>query len=148
MLQECGGVTAYKGKPNTASLIEFKKGDILLSNIRPYLKKIWLADRDGGCNPDVLVLRTTDCNFIPEFIYGYLARQSFFNFVMENVKGMKMPRGNKNHIMRYRLPQITLEQQQSIIEEIREYQNMIDDTSKFMMSCEQRKKDILQSYLS
>lgn len=35
---------------------KYEPGDILLSNIRPYLKKIWRADRIGGCSNDVLVL--------------------------------------------------------------------------------------------
>ena len=50
----------YDGSPTTDTVVEYRKGDILLSNIRPYLKKLWLADRDGGCNPDVLVIRVKD----------------------------------------------------------------------------------------
>ena len=49
MLPSCGGVVPYEGTPNVDSVIAFRKGDILVSNIRPYLKKLWLADRDGGC---------------------------------------------------------------------------------------------------
>ena len=57
MLQNCAGIVSYTGTPNISSVTEYLKGDILVSNIRPYLKKIWLADKNGGCSKDVLVFR-------------------------------------------------------------------------------------------
>ena len=60
LLQNCEGLKIYEGLPNVDSIIRYEKGDILVSNIRPYLKKIWLADKDGGCSPDVLVFRISD----------------------------------------------------------------------------------------
>ena len=71
-----------------------------MSNIRPYLRKLWLADRDGGCNPDVMVFRPTK-EIMSEFVYYKLRRQTFIGYVMNDVKGMKMPRGNKNNIIRF-----------------------------------------------
>ena len=44
MLQDCEGRTYYEGSPEVNTVIEYKKGDILVSNIRPYLQKIWFAD--------------------------------------------------------------------------------------------------------
>ena len=71
-----------------------------MSNIRPYLRKLWLADRDGGCNPDVMVFRPTK-EIMSEFVYYKLRRQTFIGYVMNDVKGMKMPRGNKDNIIRF-----------------------------------------------
>ena len=42
--------------PQPCSLIRYQRGDVLIANIRPYLKKVWFADIDGGASPDVLVL--------------------------------------------------------------------------------------------
>ena len=42
--------------PNTINLNKYNPGDILLGNIRPYLKKVWIADSVGGASGDVLVL--------------------------------------------------------------------------------------------
>ena len=128
-------------------VVEYRKGDILLSNIRPYLKKLWLADRDGGCNPDVLVIRVKDERINPEFLYNTLRRQQFFDYVMTDVKGMKMPRGNKDHILRYQIPFIDMEEQLSIIEEVHEYENIISEAIKIMQSCSQRKREVLQDYI-
>lgn len=96
ILQNFGGVKAYDGEANFSSAVRYQKQDILISNIRPYLKKIWIADKDGGCSPDVLVLKLVSDSYIPDFIYFALARQQFFDFVIMDVKGMKMPRGKKS----------------------------------------------------
>ena len=79
----------------------FNKNDILMGNIRPYLKKICFADFDGACNADVLVFNSKTIN--PKFLYYVLANDNFINYVMSSVKGSKMPRGDKNFIMQYPL---------------------------------------------
>ncbi len=79
----------------------FNKNDILMANIRPYLKKVCFADFDGVCNADVLVFNSKTIN--PKFLYCVLANDNFINYVMSSVKGSKMPRGDKNFIMQYPL---------------------------------------------
>lgn len=148
LLQNCEGVKTYDGEPNINSAVKYKKDDILLSNIRPYLKKIWLADKDGGCSPDVLVIRLDSRDYLPEYIYHIMARQQFFDFVMTNVKGMKMPRGNKDNIMRYEIPSISLVEQQQLLNQIHKYNNKIDDAQKIMRNCANRKKSVIEHYLS
>lgn len=86
--------------PQSCSLTKFKKGDVLIGNIRPYLKKIWLADIDGGSSLDVLVLRAKDKNK-SAYLYSVLMQDSFYDFVMKAPKGSKMPRGDKNHILTF-----------------------------------------------
>lgn len=147
LLQDCEGMVEYDGIPTTDTVVEYCKGDILLSNIRPYLKKLWLADRNGGCSPDVLVIRVKDERIIPEYLYNTLRRQQFFDYVMTDVKGMKMPRGNKDHILRFQIPLIGREEQMSIIEKVREYESIISEARRLMQSCPQRKRDILQKYI-
>ncbi|MBO4386366.1 MAG: restriction endonuclease subunit M, partial [Treponema sp.] len=60
LLQNRLGIKDYEGEMNFDSAIRYCKNDILISNIRPYLKKIWFADTNGGCSPDVLVFRIAD----------------------------------------------------------------------------------------
>ena len=121
MLPSCGGVVPYEGTPNVDSVIAFRKGDILVSNIRPYLKKLWLADRDGGCSPDVLVFRSggvpSSVAAIPEYLVQLLSLDEFFAFMMNGVKGMKMPRGNKGEILRYEIPLPPLAVQKTVAKE-------------------------------
>jgi len=100
MLQQCEGITEYEGEVPAGTVVAYIKNDILLSNIRPYLKKIWFADKDGGCSADVLVLRVTG-SYNPTFLYYQMKRQQYFDYVMEDISGVKMPRGKKPHILNY-----------------------------------------------
>lgn len=100
MLQNKKGVTIANKLPNTKSVSRFKSGDILISNIRPYLKKIWQASFVGGVSNDVLCLTTKNKDY-ESFIYTTLEQDSFFDYIMQGAKGTKMPRGDKDWIMNY-----------------------------------------------
>ena len=128
LLQNRQGIKQYEGTLNFDSAIEYHKNDVLISNIRPYLKKIWIADKNGGCSPDVLVFRVADENTIlPKYIFAQLSQDVFFDFVMANPKGIKMPRGDKDIIDSFKLPLPPLDVQKSIVAECEqvdsEYQN-------------------------
>ena len=92
--------------PQPCSLIHYKPGDILIANIRPYLKKIWYADMEGGASSDVLVFRAKE-GHSPEYLYAALLQDAFFDYVMQGTKGSKMPRGDKEQIMRYEMPTLS-----------------------------------------
>lgn len=89
--------------PGKGKVARFRDGDTLVSNIRPYFKKIWQADCDGYCSNDVLVFQPAeDCN--PDYLYWLLCGDDFFEYVMATSKGTKMPRGDKAAIMSYAIP--------------------------------------------
>jgi len=99
--------------PVVCSLTHFREGDVLVANIRPYLKKVWFADKKGGCSSDVLVFRAKEgCK--SSFLYAVLLQDNFFDHAMKGVKGSKMPRGDKGQIMRYELPIFSLQEQENI----------------------------------
>ena len=99
--------------PMPCALIHFQPKDILIANIRPYLKKIWFADIDGGCSSDVLVFRAKEGHF-SNFLYAALMQDAFYAYVMKGVKGSKMPRGDKEQIMRYKMPTFSSDEEQNI----------------------------------
>lgn len=118
MLPQCGGVVPYDGTPDIKSVIHYKPDDILVSNIRPYLRKTWLADREGGCSPDVLVFRVNDAKtVIPSFAAILLKQDAFFDYMMSGRKGMKMPRGDKQAIPSFPFPLPPLLVQRQVVEE-------------------------------
>jgi type I restriction-modification system DNA methylase subunit len=148
MLQDFEGIEEYSGDAISGNFIKYNEGDILISNIRPYLKKIWFADKSGGCSPDVLVLRVRDKEqFNPRFIYYTLRRQNFFDYVMKNVKGMKMPRGDKNSIMRYEIPMLSVQEQTEVIHQVEHYEGLIAECRAVINSRSNRIKEIIDSYL-
>lgn len=116
LLQNKQGKTLASSVPTTGNVIRFDIGDILIGNIRPYLKKIWLSDCVGGTNGDVLVVQINNRKIIiPEFLYYVLSSDAFFTYDMQYSKGAKMPRGNKAAVMQYRIPIPPLEVQKEIV---------------------------------
>lgn len=121
MLQNRCGVVPYDGVPNIDKVTAYKKGDILVSNIRPYLKKIWMATHDGGCSNDVLVFRNINhAEVISEYLYNILSCDLFFEYAMVGKTGVKMPRGDKKSIMNFDVPLPPIDIQQKIAEECTE----------------------------
>ncbi len=99
MLPNYGGIEKASSVPETGQSTRYKAGNVLISNIRPYFKKIWFADREGSCSNDVLVFSSNSIGKC--MLYSILAQDAFFDFVMSGANGDKMPRGNKKHIMTY-----------------------------------------------
>jgi len=112
MMQNKGGVISASKVPSEKA-VEFMPGDILLSNIRPYFKKIWLADRSGGCSSDVLCIRALE-GTDSVYLYYLLSQDSFFDYVMSGAKGSKMPRGDKNQIMKWEVDLPDIDEQKRI----------------------------------
>lgn len=100
MISNFGGITQDKHIPKARKINKFLKNDILISNIRPYLKKIWLAEFDGGCSTDIIILRPKDSKMILYLFYA-LSTDNFFNYMMKTSKGTKMPRGDKKAVLQY-----------------------------------------------
>ena len=113
MIPNKGGIERASSLPSTQYTQAFDLGDVLVSNIRPYLKKIWMAEYSGGCSNDVLVFRASKgCD--PTFLYYVLANNSFFDYATATSKGTKMPRGDKTAIMQYEVPAFDIATQQRI----------------------------------
>lgn len=102
MLTDKRGVDFISNVPEGNNVSEFIEGDILISNIRPYLKKIWFSDINGGCSNDVLCLRSKEPVF-QFFALNILFNDQFFDYVMQGAKGTKMPRGDKDWILDYKI---------------------------------------------
>lgn len=134
MLQNKAGVVAYSGVPNIGRVTLYRKGDILISNIRPYLKKIYLAKAEGGCSNDVLVFRNTKDYILNDYLYAILSNDLFFEYMMTGKTGLKMPRGDKKMIPNFGIPVPSVEIQKKIIAECsmveEQYQKCIDNISR------------------
>ena len=103
MLQNFQGISIANSIPDNINVTSFKEGDILISNIRPYLKKVWQADRNGGCSADVFVLKANNTICSDCFLHYLIANDTFINFVMSGAKGVKMPRGDKKQMVTYNM---------------------------------------------
>ena len=113
MLQDFQGIVEAKSVPEEVNVISFSCGDILISNIRPYLKRVWRATFNGGCSSDVFVLQAND-NIESDYLHYVVANDKFINFVMSGAKGVKMPRGDKSQMKTYSLSLPQLQEQHKI----------------------------------
>ena len=100
MLKDKKGIVASINKPDEGKGTRFQIDDILISNIRPYFKKIWRASFCGACSNDVLCFRAKN-EFNASMLYYTLEQDAFFDYVMAGSNGVKMPRGDKEWIMNY-----------------------------------------------
>lgn len=114
MLPNKAGVVEANSLPSTALVQEYKENDTLVSNIRPYFKKVWQAKHDGGCSNDVLVFQGK-ANVDKDFLYYILAKDDFFAYSMVTSKGTKMPRGDKKSIMQYEVQLFDIKIQKKIV---------------------------------
>ena len=129
MMPNKGGIVAASSLPSVQYTQQYLKGDVLVSNIRPYFKKIWMAEYDGGCSNDVLVFRAnSSCD--PTFLYYVLANDVFFDYATATSKGTKMPRGDKTAIMQYDVPNYDMDTQLRIGKLLRSLDDRIATNKK------------------
>ena len=141
LLQNKLGKTSSNYVPTDGAFIEYLPNDILIGNIRPYLRKIWLSDRKGGTKGDVLVIRLTDENIIPRYLYHILANEHFFEYNIKYSKGAKMPRGDKSAILQYEFDVPPLEQQQRIVSILDKFETLTNSiTDGLPLAIEQSQK--------
>lgn len=137
MLPNKAGIAAKASEPISGKARLFQKGDTLVSNIRPYFKKIWQADCDGCCSADVLVFEPSNCD--ADYLYLLLSNDVFFSYMVSTVKGTKMPRGDKSAIMHYTLEYMNADEQRAIAGVLNPIRELI--------ATNQRANDYLAEYL-
>lgn len=141
MLQDYQGIVDAKSVPEDVNVISFSCGDILISNIRPYLKKVWKATYNGGCSSDVFVLKAND-NIESDYLHYVIANDKFINFVMSGAKGVKMPRGDKKQMKTYCLSLPQIQEQKKISTLLRLIDERISTQSKIIEDLKKLKSAI------
>ena len=96
-----GGIATSSSMPQSGNVTAYQVGDILLSNIRPYFRKTWLATHSGGCNADVLCIRANHKKCLPQYLYYLFTTDNFVTDYLKSCKGAKMPRDDVNRLLNY-----------------------------------------------
>ena len=129
LVKNKGGLVRSTEMPDADNSIEFHIGDVLIGNIRPYLRKIWLADFNGGASGDVIVVRVKkdfENKLLPSYLYKVLSSEKFFEYDNSNTKGAKMPRGDRKIIAKYAIPVPPLSEQSRNVAELDLLTGIID----------------------
>jgi type I restriction enzyme S subunit len=143
LLADFGGTTKSLKLPNCINITEFKVNDVLMSNIRPYLKKIWLANIVGGSSNDIIITRVIgDNNY--KFLFYIVQNDRFIDYVMRGAKGVKMPRGDIPLIKKYPLALPKPKEQQKIANCLNSLDNLIEVQNKKVEALAKYKKGLMQ----
>lgn len=145
MLPDRNGITNTTSLPKTLQTQGYKERDVLVSNIRPYFKKVWFADRSGGCSNDVLVFRAKE-GVDARYLYYVLADDTFFAYSTATSKGTKMPRGDKKALMEYEVSDNDLNNQQKIAGVLSSLDEKIQLNIKINKNLEQQAQALFQKW--
>lgn len=145
MLPDKGGIVAASSLPNSGNVSIYHKGDVLVSNIRPYFKKIWHATVDGAASNDVIVFHANE-GVNSRYLYYTLADDNFFAYVMTGAKGTKMPRGDRKQILQYPVNLPSLDEQKRIAEILGSLDDKIELLQKQNKTLEDMAKALFKSW--
>lgn len=145
MLPNRAGITTATTLPTGEYTPSFEIDDALVSNIRPYFKKIWKATFSGGCSADVLVFKAKE-NVSKEYLYYILADDEFFKYSMTTSKGTKMPHGDKTSIMNYPIKLPPLSTQQKIADILSSLDDKIELNNKINTNLEQQAQALFKNW--
>ena len=143
LLPDYGGVAAISKLPASGSFTRYRRADILLSNIRPYLKKVWMADGGGGTSNDVLVIRASS-RVTGSFLAYQLRNDRFITYIMKGAKGVKMPRGDLTLMKGFPVLIPEKEEQQKIADCLGSLDDLIATEDRKLESLRQHKQGLMQ----
>lgn len=147
MLGNKMGIERATSLPSSNTTPSFNPGHILISNIRPYFKKIWLARFSGGRSADVLAFEHKK-HITAEYLYNILYQDSFFDFMMQTSKGVKMPRGDKKAIMEWLCIEPTIELVRLFSNKVKEFYSYIESHNRENIQLSQLRDTLLPKLLS
>jgi len=143
ILPDYGGVARATKLPTMGSVTKYKPNDTLVSNIRPYLKKVWVADKDGGASNDVIVIRAKQ-RLLPQYVSCLLKNDAFIDYVMTGAKGVKMPRGDIGSMKKYPTLYPFIPEQQKIATCLNTVDELIAAQARKLDALKTHKKGLMQ----
>lgn len=147
MNKDFSGVTFLEPSLEKKGIV-YGIGDVLMSNIRPYLRKAWLSDRGGVCDSDVLVFHLKDgVNVDSTFLYYTIASSEFVKWSMIGARGTKMPRCDKQHLLEKRIFLPCMTEQQKIGSFLAEIDKEIEIQKEFIKTYAEGKKRMMRELI-
>lgn len=147
MLVDRGGITEASNIPKIPKFNHYQPSDTLLSNIRTYFRKVWIADREGGASPDVLILRPIDTKELcSQYLFYIISSQEFIDYTNLTSKGAKMPRGDKEAMQRYLLHLPSPAEQKAIADVLSILDKKIELNRKMNETLEEIAKALFKSW--
>ena len=113
---ETGRLIGYTSATNSSSLkTHFRIGDVLFGKLRPYLRKCWLADRQGVCSTEIWALVPDIREIESPFLCQIVKADSFIGATSQT-SGTHMPRADWQAVKNFELLLPSLDEQRAIAE--------------------------------
>ena len=146
MCADFSGITNALSIPN-GKVTEFSIGNILISKIRPYLKKNYFAQINGGCSNDIICLEVQKGTF-PKFVYYTLCADQFIKYFSTTSTGSKMPRGDLKILLNYTIPNLNYLVQQKIAKILTKWDDAIALQKQLIEKLEVQKSGLVKKLLT
>lgn len=143
LLPDYGDIVRASKLPLGGSFTRFKRGDVLISNIRPYLKKVWTSNMEGAASNDVVVVRS-GAAIRGDFLSYLLRNDSFIKYVMQGAQGVKMPRGDKSSMLEFPVTFPTKAEQKKIADCLSSLDELITAENQKLEGLQLHKKGLIQ----
>ncbi len=143
ILPDFAGIAPPSSFPASGSVTRFRINDVLVSNIRPYLKKVWRATRRGGASNDVLVVRSKS-GTSDDYLAAILKSDAFIDYVMGGAKGVKMPRGDIGLMKKYPVGMPQPAEQQKVADCLGSLDGLIAAEGRKLKTLRQHKQGLMQ----
>lgn len=102
----------------------FYEQDVLYGKLRPYLRKAIVAEMDGACSTEFLVLKTG--NTLPRWLQQWLLTPDVTQQIEAGCEGAKMPRADWEHVGSVEMPAPSPEEQIQVISAVDRETTRID----------------------
>ena len=124
----------------------FSKGDVLYGRLRPYLKKVIVADFDGCCSTEIFPIQSKD--IVASFLMYWFLTDEITNKINATCAGCRMPRGNMNDVLKFNISYPSIAEQQSIVTTLDSLKSKVDrlqaNYDKISQECDALKQAILR----
>lgn len=125
----------------------FSKGDVLFGKRRAYLKKVAVADYDGICSGDILVLRAKENTILKELLPFYISSEEFINYAISTSAGSLSPRTKWKDLSKFEISIPDLNTQARILEVFQQIETILSQLKIQLQTLKNLKQKLLSEIL-
>ena len=125
----------------------FAKGDILFGKRRAYLKKVAVADFDGVCSGDILVIRAIKNKMLQELLPFYISSDAFMQHAVSTSAGSLSPRTKWKDLSELEVSIPDLKAQAKILEVMQQIETTVSQLKQQKTTLKNLKEKLLEEIL-